>query len=409
MPDVATLRSAIEIDESLRSVFWNNESAILQSILGIDPTLMPEVLAVLASTRFHFGKVRPRASNDPWSRSEVHRILHQYFQRQPFAFKWSYVDALVIDQIYGHIRFFVDDFASSVLSTHVVTGEKQSTPAPLSPNEKCRLERAFLRFELFCNLFRERGYGRDRFSPDELHDSFFKKFAPWENEELACINDYMCAKITIPFNDVADHDIRWGEDRIYAYEECCPEAESYTQGTISQGLAYIRRLVTAPTFQERCELLGEFPERDYDFFLEGLRVDYKEDDVRRPLSHYDENQKKALASKSSIEDPDPGPFNAWYWAHARDYRQGFFCEREHMLLRERGYVMWDQWRLLEWNLFGKPFEEEDYPYPVDHLTEERQEEVEESWDIRREIFRNGGRGWWSKDDESKIVWLKPGT
>lgn len=199
MPDVRTLQSAIEVDDSLRSVFWRNESTILKNVLynTINPRLIPEVLALLESTHFHFGKVTLRVPDDPWTKERVSRLLSHYFQRQPVSVNWKLADALTISEIYGHIRFFVDDFASSALSVHLTSGDKQLPQPSLSTDERCRLEAAFLRFELFCNLFRERAYKQERFEDEELSEIFFDKFSPWENEQLACINDYLTAKILI--------------------------------------------------------------------------------------------------------------------------------------------------------------------------------------------------------------------
>lgn len=199
MPDVRTLQSAIEVDDSLRSVFWRNESTILKNVLykTINPRLIPEVLAVLDSTRFHFGKVKLRVSDDPWAKDRVSRLLSHYFQRQSVSVNWKLADALMISEIYGHVHFFVDDFFLSALSIHLSSGDKQLPQPPVSLDERCRIEAAFLRFELFFNLFRERSEKQDRFQVEELPEIFFDKFSPWENEQLACINGYLSAKILI--------------------------------------------------------------------------------------------------------------------------------------------------------------------------------------------------------------------
>ncbi len=36
-------------------------------------------------------------------------------------------------------------------------------------------------------------------------------FSPWENEYLGCIHDHLIEETTIPFDDVAEYDIDWGE------------------------------------------------------------------------------------------------------------------------------------------------------------------------------------------------------
>lgn len=162
--------------------------------------------------------------------------------------------------------------------------------------------------------------------------------------------------------------------------------------------------MTVPTYEQRYEMLGAIPSRSSDFLLDGLLQQHQPDATDKPLSAFSETEKKALASKSSIEDPDPGPYNAWHWAHWREYGEDFIFSRLHQSLRKRGYVMWDDWRLRESNIFSKPFDEDDYPRYDSGPTEQRRLEVEDSWKRRSEIYQLGGEGWWSKDDESKIVW-----
>lgn len=66
----------------------------------------------------------------------------------------------------------------------------------LSPAEYTRFCRAFYRFELFFNLFR-RPYSA---SLENLHENtsewFFSKHTPWENEQIAAINDFMELKLS---------------------------------------------------------------------------------------------------------------------------------------------------------------------------------------------------------------------
>lgn len=50
-----------------------------------------------------------------------------------------------------------------------------------------RIQRAFYRFEVYCNLFQN----PERFDFREQRDIFFLKFSDWENEQLACMYDYL--------------------------------------------------------------------------------------------------------------------------------------------------------------------------------------------------------------------------
>ena len=47
--------------------------------------------------------------------------------------------------------------------------------------------------------------------PEEQKLIFFDKFAPFENEQLGCIQDYLTEIVSESFNDVARHEIEWAE------------------------------------------------------------------------------------------------------------------------------------------------------------------------------------------------------
>ena len=65
------------------------------------------------------------------------------------------------------------EFAASTLSGHPAGGGR-----PPSTAEVYRIERTFLRFELYSNPFRMRSDSDDPFSSEEQLEIFFKKFPP---------------------------------------------------------------------------------------------------------------------------------------------------------------------------------------------------------------------------------------
>ncbi|EEP80499.1 predicted protein [Uncinocarpus reesii 1704] len=199
IPDIASLNNAVKADESLQSAFSNYESPILDKILNstLSPELLPEVFAVLESSHL-----------DPWSEERVNEILDRYVERKPTPIRWTLADAQIVGDLHYHIQFFIDDFVSWALSAHPLpNGEIH---APLSSTERFRIEAAFYRFELFCNLFRERN-DKNYEIRRERSEQFSEDFAFWEAEQLGCILDYLVDKISPAFNDVARHDILWGE------------------------------------------------------------------------------------------------------------------------------------------------------------------------------------------------------
>lgn len=166
-------------------------------------------------------------------------------------------------------------------------------------------------------------------------------------------------------------------------------------------MVYLRQIEAATNYGERHLLLKDYPVQDD--FIVPLVWDITNGDVT--ISEYTDEQKKALAKHSVTNDQDPGPYNAWLWAHTDSEDYKYFFSEPHAPLRKRGYVMWDHARLVdEWNLFSRPFENIENE-TGDEFTHS-DEYIEYSYDRRSRIFMTGGTGWWSKDDESKIVWPK---
>lgn len=160
----------------------------------------------------------------------------------------------------------------------------------------------------------------------------------------------------------------------------------------------MRQVQAATSYEEHRRLLKNYPVPDY--VILPLVWDIEGDDIS--ISEYTEEQKKALVNHSATNDPDPGPYNAWLWAHTNSENHQFFFSEPHELLRRKGYVMWDYSRLVdEWDLFSKPFESVENNTCASAYSEK---DIEYSYAQRSDIFYRGGSGWWSKDDESKIVW-----
>lgn len=99
--------------------------------------------------------------------------------------------------MHQHIKYFADDYIRCTLLEYPVAGAENASPTSPSPSERHRIEGTFYRFELYCNLFRqERSRVDNYFESEEQRDIFFERFSPWENEQLACVHDYLMHKIT---------------------------------------------------------------------------------------------------------------------------------------------------------------------------------------------------------------------
>jgi hypothetical protein len=117
------------------------------------------------------------------------------------------------------MEYFVEDYSNWV-SNHlhspkpysmngaVAVGMLPPPPPPahqnLSSVERSRLQRAFLRFEIFCTAMNRAG-GHDRrplakYSAKSNNSRFLNILQPWEREEFVCILDYL----TMQLEDVFD-------------------------------------------------------------------------------------------------------------------------------------------------------------------------------------------------------------
>lgn len=69
---------------------------------------------------------------------------------------------------------------------------------------------------------------------------------------------------------------------------------------------------------------------------------------------YDQEEANLLQVSWTV-DPDPGPGEAWRWAHFERSRPQFVCRLEARELRRWGYVMWDHSRLANSGVVDSPF------------------------------------------------------
>ncbi|KIH94843.1 hypothetical protein SPBR_03867 [Sporothrix brasiliensis 5110] len=124
-----------------------------------------------------------------------------------------------------------------------------------------------------------------------------------------------------------------------------------------------------------------------------------------PLQGYSKEKREALFQPSEPRhDADRGPFEAWWAANKELPLHSSLMMYHNAGFRERAYVLWDEDRLKRYSLLGlftgnapeSELELED--------TIEEHDVMEASFDARSEIYQKGGQGYWSKDDENRIVW-----
>ncbi|MCJ1391400.1 hypothetical protein MMC18_004264 [Xylographa bjoerkii] len=349
LPDICSLKALILTCSSLFQAYRNSQSTVLKAVLSnqIPAYLLSDVTVVLNSSRV-----------DPRMKEDVQQFLLHFSNNSIYLpIQWSLPDAVAIDNLYVQIPFFVDGFASHRLSI-------KSPPhsMPMSPTERRRIERTLYRFELYCNLFRECKYGDDHFSPAEQRDSFFARYTPWENEQLACVRDYLIERLStgaeipiappsgsikvswvmltkLAFNDVAEHDIDWGEWEIPYVDDYDAPDNFHKEGYLSLGLSFLHRLVTAETYEQRYALISPALRSNDHFLFEGLQTQGEDDG--QPISEYGNDVGQVDVDALLPGSEDLGPVRAWQWAHADSSLERCYFRDDQQFLRQSRYVMWD--------------------------------------------------------------------
>ena len=208
LPDVPTLRSAALTCTSFYHTFFDAESILLSKVLQnqIHPDLFTDAFAVFRSS----GQ-GPAAYT--WSRENARTLLTIYDSDRFSCLnqhKWNFQEALSLSSIHIKVQQFADEFTSSALPLLLEGISQDSRMVEASLTERHRIERTFYRFELYCNLFRTREptYRKpsrsrttvipvETVSPRDQRDIFFARFPVWENEQLACIRDYLSRRLSM--------------------------------------------------------------------------------------------------------------------------------------------------------------------------------------------------------------------
>ena len=179
--DVQSLKSAALSCPSLYYAFSNAETIITTHVLfnqvGCDVPL--EAVAALESSRLR-----------PPTKQGIQDFVAKYLrQRCPLPRSWTLRDALPVGKLHLSLRDFATKFANACLTKEPLRSATLTTP---TPGERDRINRALYRFEIFCNLFRK----PDVVNFEDQRNLFFSNFSPWENEQLACIHDFLVRQIS---------------------------------------------------------------------------------------------------------------------------------------------------------------------------------------------------------------------
>ena len=408
LSDLASVKNLSETCTAFHEVFSSAKDAILRAVVlnCIDHCLLREIWAVSKSLQM-----------TTWSRQAVIGIIDLFceFEFSTIKIEWDMPTSLEIYRLQKLVHDFTADFALITLSRSCVTPSEGTSCSPPTPSELQRIERKFWLFELYCNLFRQGDayttrVGEDRFSPEEQKAIFLDHFTAFENEQLGCVHDYLWDQVSLAFDDVAAHDLGWaGEWSIEWIIDYYVGDPSWKEALISQGLAKITEMKNAKTYEARSKLTNckdrYCPDLNDSFLVQALFEGFMDDNgVAEELENMTMAQAKEASKSASYIEPDQGPFEAWKWAYEKCYANCYFYS-ENWFFRQRAYVMWNSARLASWGLFET--RREDISQEINDAWRPNQaaeEEQAESLRLRKDIHSRGGRGWWSRDDHSKISW-----
>ena len=175
--DIRSLTSTALSCSTIYQILIEGQFQVVPQVLfrEIDTEVLPEAIAVLES----FTSV--------WTKTAILNFAAETLDdRKTSERSWNLVDAYSVVRMFHQITGLATDFSSQSKTSRQIEGEAS---AP-TKSELNRFRRSFYRFQLYCNLFGDLEH--PTFSLQEQRIVFFSRFSPWENEQLACVHDYLC-------------------------------------------------------------------------------------------------------------------------------------------------------------------------------------------------------------------------
>ncbi|KAK0387914.1 hypothetical protein NLU13_4159 [Sarocladium strictum] len=400
IPDPESLFSVILSCNYFYQAFNHAESTIVHHVMmnQIGPDNLPEAI-----TAFRSAELPPPDFENEQTAVAFSEFLQENVHKRPSLETWSLTTALALSEIHDHVNYFATRFIAETSGN----GPIRTTKTPRTTQEINRFRRAFYRFETFSNFFHTL-YGTIWFSVRDFERQFMSPFAPWEIDQIACAHDFLGRTILPAFNDVAEHDVGFGEMNIEFGNTVQIPGIQYL---LTLGLEELRLFATTSTYEERCELLARHVDSlsDMPILCDILALGYTGQNANNCTLR--EVMQKGIDSECIrtplFHDNDPGPRDIWQWAYWEETgRKWVYQENREDLLRW-GYVLWDKARLDESRIFQRPWKD---PYTPEKIANREYEAscqrdiMEKSWTQRERVCRLGGRGWWDFGNESEVQW-----
>ncbi|KAL5316917.1 hypothetical protein ACEPPN_015969 [Leptodophora sp. 'Broadleaf-Isolate-01'] len=387
LTDIASLQQCALSCPTLYSSYKAAEKIIIAQALSnqIGNGVLPEAVIALSSSRLTF--------------IELESFTATNFQkRQPVPEVYTFTDALLMSQFHSSVDFLTKDFVQKALAaSRFVESVESAVPAPPTTTEIDRIQRAFYMFEIYRNIF-TRHYFNRQWGSGAQQGMFFQYFSVWQNEQLACVHDYLVQLIIPAFNEIAAHDVLWGSTNI---EYATGPNSQHIQAILSRGLAHLHKIAMADSYVARRKLIYKPHPPQCELFL--FPAMFFSQSVFYPFDI--KFEERIVLKRVFFIDEDSGPEYAWRWG--RSYEENvllFDATPQARKLRKWAYVMWDRSTLDRWGVLAR------WPDTLVNPSREEEEkknaEMRSSWKRREIIYVAGGYGWWEAGDEGRVEWLK---
>ncbi|GAP90892.2 putative zinc finger domain-containing protein [Rosellinia necatrix] len=246
---LAALRCAILSCRLLLSSFTGSSSAIATRVFlnELDSCdVRPEAMAALLASRL----AKP-------TRSSAHQFYKTHLQTRDVevGIRLTLSDVADLSRLHSAISRLAEDFTDTRLQELVATmkdghtSQPQSQPLELSTVERHRIMRTLYILEIFFNVFRQTSM------PDaelgQCMNDFLLNFAPWEIEQIACVQDFLFFQVSPSFNEMAAHDVCWGEVRVAPARWL---GDAQIQSLYFKGLVSLESIAKAKTYDRQHEL-----------------------------------------------------------------------------------------------------------------------------------------------------------
>ncbi|EQB46808.1 hypothetical protein CGLO_14121 [Colletotrichum gloeosporioides Cg-14] len=253
---IAELGIAIQSHRIFYNSFKYNAQTICRNILSsqIPPNLFPYANALLESNVV-----------DPSNHDSVKNLLRRLESRiknDPKSLERFHVTAYAaLSRALTAIEILREDLVSEALPLFMSSFEADHASGA-SQQEIFRLNRAFMRYQIMCNLFCTPYDVGSRFIDEHITRYFFHPFSPWVNEQILCVYRYLERKVAEAYDDVAAHDVDWGKVPVeWGYDaNVCPMIQWNFMNSLIKALNpnFSQRILdecTEANFQRLCQPL----------------------------------------------------------------------------------------------------------------------------------------------------------